>query len=234
MASGWRKNDAALTAAYAGVTQRMLQSARVGAGDRVLDVACGGGEPAISAAEHVGPGGRVLATDFVEEMLQAARDKAARKRLTNIEFRRVDGEVLEVASGSIDAALMRWGLMFMPDPVVCLRRVRVALRSGGRIAVACWTAPAENPWVSSIIGALRKHVEVPAAAPGTPNIFAFADPARLRSVLEEAGFVDVEVEAVTATFLPSASGAAHFALVRELAAPIARLASRCGRPVTAQ
>ena len=57
VASGWRKNDAALTAAYAGVTQRMLQSARVGAGDRVLDVACGGGEPAISAAEHVGPGG---------------------------------------------------------------------------------------------------------------------------------------------------------------------------------
>lgn len=76
VASGWRKNDAALTAAYAGVTQRMLQSARVGAGDRVLDVACGGGEPAISAAEHVGPGGRVLATDFVE---RCSRPPATRR-----------------------------------------------------------------------------------------------------------------------------------------------------------
>ena len=226
VAPGWKKHDAGLTAAYGAVTQRMLQGARVGAGGRVLDVACGAGEPSLTAAEQVGPAGHVLATDFVEEMLEAAREKAARRRLSNIEFRRVDGEGIELDPGSFDSALMKWGLMYMPDPIGCLRRMHAALRSGGRIAVACWSAPSENPWAALVVGAIKKHLEVPPPAPGAPHLFAFADKGRLQTALTEAGFVDIEIEAVPANAPPASSGAAHFAWVRDLAGPVTRLAAR--------
>ena len=225
VAEGWRKNDASLATSYRGVTERMLQLAKVGAGARVLDVASGTGEPAIPAAEQVGPNGYVLGTDFVEEMLVVARDKAKRRRLGNVEFRRVDAEELSVDAGAFDAALLRWGLMFMPDPIACLRQLHRALRTGGRVAVACWASPEKNPWVAAPLAAVKKRVDVPPPPPGAPGLFAFADPARLTSALVAAGFVDVAVEEVVANSPPATSGRAHLAWVCELADPLARLAS---------
>src|SRR5690349_7569314 len=110
---GLRKHDARMRASGAPVTEHMLQTARVDADDRVLDIACGTGEPALTAAEQVGPAGHVLGTDFVEGMLAVARAQAMRRELANVDFRRVDGEELEVRAGAYDAVLIRWGLMFM-------------------------------------------------------------------------------------------------------------------------
>ena len=79
VAPGWRKHDERLVAASAPVTARMLHLLQVRPGTNVLDIACGTGEPAIAVAERVAPGGRVVATDFVDEMLAFAREKAARR-----------------------------------------------------------------------------------------------------------------------------------------------------------
>jgi enediyne biosynthesis protein CalE5 len=222
VAPGWKKHDARLRASYAPVTERMLQTARVGARERVLDIACGTGEPALSAAEQVGPAGYVLGTDFVEEMLAFARLKAARRGLLHVDFRRVDGEELEVPAGSFDAVLIRWGLMLMPDPLACLVRARRALRTGGRISVACWAGPDRNPAIAIPMSVLMRHVDAPDL--GAPGAFAFADPDQLRATLERAGFCDVELEQV-----PIDDGGEHddgvafCSFVREVAVPAARL-----------
>ncbi len=224
VAPGWRKHDARLRDSLAPVTERMLSVARIGPGQRVLDVACGTGEPAIPAAEQVGPRGHVLATDFAEEMLVVARDKAARRGLTQLEFRRVDGEQLNPGGDPFDAALIRFGIMFMPDPVACLRAVRGALRPGGRIAVATWAGPDLNPWLQVALSVLKSHLDVPAPPPGAPGLFAFADPERLRAALKESGFQDVVAEEVH--LLPGGafdSGHDYFTFLRELSAPLARL-----------
>ncbi len=226
VAPGWKKHEAALSSAYAGVTERMLLAAGVRAGSRVLDIACGSGEPSVSAALEVGPSGFVLGTDFVAEMIAAAREKAQRKGLQNIELRRVDGEELAVEPGSFDAALSRWGVIFMPEPLACLRRMHGALHTGGRVAIACWAPPAENPWVALVLGAIRKQIEIPSPPPGAPGMFSFADRAKLLAVLEQAGFTGVQVEAVPAASPPMGSGAAHFGFVRELAGPVARLVAQ--------
>lgn len=223
VAPGWKKHEAALSAAYARVTERMLHAAGIRAGSRVLDIACGSGEPSVSAALQVGANGFVLGTDFVEEMLASAREKAKAKGLHNVEFRRVDGEELAVDPGSFDAALSRWGVIFMPEPLACLRRMHGALRTGGRVAIACWAPPAENPWVALVLGAIRKHIDIPAPPPGAPGMFSFADRAKLHDALEQAGFGQVHIEAVPAASPPMRSGAAHFGFVRELAGPVARL-----------
>jgi ubiquinone/menaquinone biosynthesis C-methylase UbiE len=223
VAPGWRKHDAMLTRLSRPVSLRMLDLAGVGAGHRVLDIACGTGEPALPAAERVGPAGFVLATDVVEDMLAFAREKAAARGLGHVEFRGVDGEALDVPPASFDAATIRWGLMFMPDPVACLSRARVALRPGGRIAAACWAPPEKNPFIAVPVAAIRRHVDVPQPPPGAPGIFAFADPARLRAVLEEAGFSEVAVEPLELVMSEFDTPEEGWTFLRELAGPIAML-----------
>jgi enediyne biosynthesis protein CalE5 len=136
VAPNWRKHDKRLTEAFGRVSLALLDQAGVKEGDAVLDVACGTGEPAIPAALRVGPNGRVFATDFVAGMVDFAREKAAAAGLRNIEFRVMDGEQLDLPWATFDAATLRWGLMFMPDPTACLQRIHRALKSGARLALA--------------------------------------------------------------------------------------------------
>jgi SAM-dependent methyltransferase len=161
--------------------------------------------------------------DHVLDVASGTREKAAGRGLKNIEFRRVDGEMLDVPDASFDAVTMRFGLMFMPDPGACLSRARRALKPGAHIALVCWAAPDRNPWASLPIAVLKRHVEVPAPPPGAPGLFAFADAARLRSTIEAAGFSDVKVEEVELTMSDFDTGAEYVAFTLELAGPIAML-----------
>jgi 2-polyprenyl-3-methyl-5-hydroxy-6-metoxy-1,4-benzoquinol methylase len=190
---------------------------------RVLDIACGTGQPAISVAETVGPRGSVLATDFVEPVVSFARDKARERGLRNIEFRCVDGEALDVDAGSFDAATMRWGLMFMPSPVETVKHAHRALRPQGRIALSTWASPQQNPFATIALDALRQHMEVPTPPPGAPGIFAFADPDALRSTIEAGGFAEVQVEPLEFVNGVYDSGEHYWSTLRDLAAPIVRL-----------
>jgi ubiquinone/menaquinone biosynthesis C-methylase UbiE len=83
------------------LSERLLELAEVGPGDRVLDIATGIGEPAVTTARRVGPEGRVLATDIAPGMLEIGRERAAELGLDNVEFWEADAEALELpASGS--------------------------------------------------------------------------------------------------------------------------------------
>ena len=223
VAPGWGKYDALMRTWAAPVTERMVALADIRVGSRVLDIACGAGEPALTVAERVGPKGSVLATDFVEEMVGFARSKAQARALSNVEFRCVDGEVIDALAGSFDAVTMRWGLMFMPDPVACMRRVNAALKPGGKAVVCCWTEAANNPFVTVPLGVLKRHMEVPTPPEGAPGIFALANPDRLRNIFSEAGFRDVAIEQVTIPMADFATGAEYDVFIRELAGPVASL-----------
>jgi SAM-dependent methyltransferase len=156
-------------------------------------------------------------------MVGFARSKAQARALSNIEFRCVDGEVIDAPDGSFDAVTMRWGLMFMPDPVECMRRVHAALRPGGKTVVCCWTEAANNPFVTVPLGVLKRHMEVPTPPAGAPGIFALASPDRLRAIFAEAGFRDVAIEQITLPMADFATGAEYDVFIRELAGPVASL-----------
>ncbi len=226
VAPGWRKHDARLLESTSPVTERMLARLRLSPGRHVLDIASGTGEPAIPAARSVGPTGRVVGTDFVPEMLAIAREKAARAGLRHLEFIVSDGEALTLPSDSFDAVSMRFGLMFMADPVECLRRAHDALKPDGRIAVACWAGADLNPWAAIPMGIVRRHLKLDPPPPGAPGLFAMADQDRLRSTIESAGFRNVRVEPVDVTMADFASGQEYFDFTLELAGPIAMLFER--------
>ena len=222
-ASGWKRRDELLRKGAAPVSTRLLELAGITAGQRVLDIASGTGEPAIPAAQRVGPNGRVCGTDLVEEMLVHAREKAATAGMSNIEFHCVDGETLDFEAASFDAATCRWGLMFMPEPEVCLRLVHGVMKEKARFATACWSEPAKNPFVSLLMQELANYMELPKPPPDAPGIFALADPDRLCSLLDSAGFRDVVLEEMEINVIEVADGSAYWEAMSDLAAPVMTL-----------
>jgi len=221
-APAWKKYDEVLTAFAEPVTVAMIERASIRSGMRVLDVACGTGHPAIPIALRVAAGGSVLATDFAEPMVAVARAKAAELGLTNIEFRVVDSETLDVPAGSFDAATMRWGLMFMPDPVAAIRGIAEALRPGAHVALTVWASPDKVPFASLPMAVLRNHTTVPTPPPGAPGMFAFADPDRIRAVLTEGGFRDIQIDSITIS-QDHVSPESYWTQMREMAAPLRTL-----------
>ncbi len=219
-AEGWKKNDERLRTVTAPVTQRLLGLAAVAPGSRVLDIACGTGQPAIPEAELVGPAGFVLAIDMTPEMLDVARENARERNLHNVEFRLSDGEEIDVPPASFDAVTCRWGLMFMPEPMRCLSNACRALKPGGRIAVAVWGPPERNPFFVLPMAILRKYADIPVPDPNAPGVFALADRAKLQFIVEQAGFHDVMLEEMELPMAEYDSGTEYWNFTREMVGPL--------------
>ncbi len=233
-AEGWRRRDALLTEGAAPVTERMLELSGIKAGSRLLDIASGTGEPSISAAKIVGSSGQVMGTDLVEEMLIVAREKVVREGLENIEYHCRDAEALEFDMALFDAVTIRWGLMFMPDPLACLTAAYKALKPAGRIVLACWAAPEKNPFVGVMMQALSEYMDIPESPAGAPGIFAFADPVRLESVLKSAGFSRIEIKEIVIDVIEVEDGRAYWEAMSDLAAPVMALVKQLDETVRIQ
>jgi ubiquinone/menaquinone biosynthesis C-methylase UbiE len=200
VANGWRRWWQTFEQGAQHLSNRMVEMAEIQTGHRVLDVATGIGEPAITAAQKVAPNGQVTATDLSPEMLDIAKERAVALGLQNIEFRQTDAEALDLAAGSFDAALCRWGLMYLPNLRNALSTVRKLLDPAGRFTAAVWSVPAKVPFNSLPMAVLRERFDVPAPPAGTPSPFGLADPSLLEKALTQVGFTQVNVEPITVTF----------------------------------
>ena len=181
--AAWRRWTPTLDRWYGAATREMLDMARVQPGQRVLDIAAGAGEPAVSAAERVGPNGYVLATDISEGIIELARQVASERGLKQIETRAMDGEKLDLPDASFDAVLCRLGLMYMPNPVTALREWRRVLKPGGRVAVAVFSTPDRNPWGAVPATIIRRRAQLPPPVPGQPGPFSLGGARRPRRLL---------------------------------------------------
>lgn len=226
VAGGWAKHTPMIGTLFGPVTERMFELAGLRERHKVLDLACGAGDPAIPAAQRVGRFGRVVGIDFVPGMVESAQQRARDLGLTNIEFQLADAENLQLPDSIFDVCSMRWGLMFMPEPEKCLATARAALKETGRLVLSCWAGPERNPWAAIPLAVFKRYIEVPQPPPGATGIFAFADPERIRAVMQAAGFRDIQIEAFELRAADSASGADFFTLVREIAGPLAALHER--------
>ena len=218
---GWRRRQADLTAGDAAVTERLLELAQIGPGMRVLDLACGAGDPALAVAARVGPAGHVLGLDLSQAMVDEARALAAERGVRNAAFRRIASELdLGVAEAGFDAATCRFGVMFMPDPVAALAAVRRALKPGGRLSVSTWGRPERSPYITVTSEVVGRHAALPPAAPGAPGATRLPTPAAVEGVLRAAGFVAVAAEAIEVVALAAETAAACWEARLATAGPI--------------
>jgi SAM-dependent methyltransferase len=172
------------------LTLELLARCGAVAGARVLDVGCGNGVPAISAARSVGAKGRVVGIDLAEPMIEHAHKRAAAVGAPNVEFLARSAEVL-AGLGPFDAAYSRFALMLVPDPVAAARAIRDVLRPGGRLAACVWGGEGEVPFCSIVPYVLRDTLDVAPPQPDAPGPLRLGRPGQLVDVLRAAGFVDV-------------------------------------------
>ena len=222
VSGGWDKWWPVLEHGAQVVSDTLLNMAQAGPGHRIIDIATGIGEPALSAARRVGPGGRVIATDQAPQMLAIARRRAADLGVTNIEFLEMDGELADCTEDNHDVVLCRWGLMFFPNPGQALRRFHALLIPGGRCAAAVWSTPPRVPGISFAMGFVRERLQLPPPPANLPNPFCLADVDRLQNLFEQAGFEDIQLQTLKVTFAAD-SPADYTRFTRDIAAPVVAL-----------
>jgi len=201
-APGWRKYEKDMLRPMAPVSDQLIRSAGITAGQTVLDVATGTGEPALTIAKIVGKAGKVIGVDLSPEMLQIAKQRAASEGLTNIAFQVVEDENLSMfQDNTFDSVVCRNGLMFMPDPVKALTAFLRVLKPDGKASVTVWGSPEKAPVMSMFMKTISKHVpEMKPPPPGTPGgPFAIPSIDMLRGLFSRAGFSDFSATTTEAT-----------------------------------
>ncbi len=195
-APGWVRRQEAIRALGEPVSHWMLEAVSLKPGGRVLELAAGLGETGMLAAELVAPTGGVIISDQADAMLDGARARAVELGLSNVEFQVLGAEWIDLPLASLDAVLCRWGYMLLADPRAALIETRRVLRPGGRVSLAVWDAPQHNPWALLPRLELLERGLAETPSPGTPGPFALGDPERVRAQLEQAGFADIDVQAL--------------------------------------
>jgi len=177
------------------IWKRFVDAELVGSTARVLDVGCGTGGPTRDIA-RVAANGEVTGIDLSTRMLELARERSAHDGLGNVTFVRGDAQVFSFEPGSLDVAMSSFGCMFFNDPVAAFTNIGGGLRSGGALALLAWRTLQENHWLMSLRDALAVGRELPVPPPDAPTPFALADPERVSTILESAGFDSVALEPI--------------------------------------
>ncbi|MDX6688966.1 MAG: hypothetical protein QOG15_423 [Solirubrobacteraceae bacterium] len=199
-AAGWGQRRAVMQDAGRPVSAWLVDAIEPQPGHRVLELAAGPGDTGFLAAELIQPGGTLICTDGSPAMVDQARARAAELQITNVEFRAMDAEWIDLPTADVDGVLARWGYMLLADPAAALRETRRVLRPGGRVALAAWDDPVHNPWIAVPIRELAAMGASEPPDPDEPGPFAFSDPARIEELLGEAGFTEIQVEPIDIVF----------------------------------
>ncbi|MDP1820766.1 MAG: methyltransferase domain-containing protein [Acidimicrobiales bacterium] len=163
------------------VGESLCESLDLSAGSRVLDVAAGNGNASLAAARR---GCQVLATDYVDELLEGTRRRAEADGLP-VETQVADAEALPFEDARYDAVLSTFGVMFVPNPERAAAELLRVCRPGGAIGLANWTPAGFIGQLFTIVG---QHAPGPA---GVPSPLAWGTEDRLEELL--GGGAEVEV-----------------------------------------
>ena len=174
-------------------SDRLLHHAAVRPTVRVLDVASGLGEPAFTMAKSARS---VLGIDLSERMVERSNALAKSRGATNVEFRVMDAEDLDLPGSSFDVATCRFGLQIVTDPDKTVAEVLRVLKPGGRFAATVWGPGERCPAIHVIIEPMLKHAE-PDETGYIPTPYEMGGPGELVAVMKKAGFASATEERFT-------------------------------------
>jgi SAM-dependent methyltransferase len=197
-AQAWEAHAEAMRRDTMPVSLWMVEALGPQPGDTLLELAAGPGETGFLAAELIRPGGELISSDVAPEMLNVAQRRAQELGLDNVRFKQIDADTsIDIEAASIDGVLCRWGYMLMADPNNALRETRRVLKSGGRLVLAAWASPEDNPWVAILGRELTRRGLAEPVDPAAPGQFTWAPEGVIAEQLADAGFVEYEVDDVS-------------------------------------
>ena len=182
-------------AVLSSVTDRIIRDACVKPGMRVLDVACGAGNPSLDLAQIVGSRGMVVGIDITPAMIELARCEASEAGIQNVRFEVVENETVPYSiEQDFDVVSCRFGLMFMPDPLAALIAWRKVLKAGGRVSI-CTHATLPAFYVTMMI--VERLAPAVAKELRWRDVLSLSSPSTILALCADAGFIDIRVNSET-------------------------------------
>jgi SAM-dependent methyltransferase len=194
----WADNYRLTDRAFSGLTERLL--GRVGGcdGKQALDIGCGAGELSLALGRG-NPQARIVGVDVSPDLVATARQRG--DALENVSFVEADAAHWKPDGFQPDVLFSRHGVMFFDVPVMAFANLRQLAAPGGKLVFSCFRSPALNPWATELASLL----ELPPVGQGTaPGPFAFADEDHVRGILDNAGWRDIQFEAVDFAYVAGA------------------------------
>lgn len=165
-------------------------------GDRVLDACCGAGASAIPAARKVAPDGHVDAIDIAEPLLSLGMQYANQQGVTTVDFKAADANTWD-ADQPYDVVQSSYGVFFLPEMDISVRRLLGLLCSGGRFGLSAWWRPALHGFSAALMDTVTAFGADPAESPGARRVNTQAErigtPETMRSWLESLGLTNIVV-----------------------------------------
>ena len=218
----WVQERGGIDALLAPIATAAIERAAVARGSHVIDIGCGCGTTTLALAELAGPTGTVLGIDVSATMIAEARSRIP-PGATHVSFHLADASTYRFARQRAHVAFSRFGVMFFADPAQAFANIRTALRPDGRLVFVCWQALVENDWARIPMAAALAFLPPPEPpAPTAPGPFAFADAARVRRILEHAGYTHIAIDGLNLPLRLEGSLDAAVAFYRDIG-PAARL-----------
>lgn len=213
MGTRWLADIDSFESMVAPIGAALLARAAYGEGEHVVDIGCGGGATSLAIASAIGPSGSVIGIDISPDLTGKATERAQDAGMLNARFVCADAASYRPET-PFDRLFSRFGSMFFPDPHAAFAHMHGCLRPGGRIDLAVWGPPRDNPWMMEMMGVLRRHINVPPAIPRTPGPFAFEDLNYLTAILSDGGFMGLDIAPYTGLQLIGGIGASPEEAVR--------------------
>lgn len=188
----WKKHQANIERMFAPLTSALIDAAQIRAGQSVLDIGGGSGQPSLTIARLVADKGSVTYTDPSAGMVQTAREEAQRRGLTNIQFHQAGAESLPFPDDRFDVAVGRLSAMFFPDMAAGLREIVRVVKPGGRVSFVVWSSNNINPFFSSVTEILDRFIPSEQEDEDAPGAFRFARPGKLAKQLADAGATSID------------------------------------------
>ena len=192
-ASGWETVASEYEEHWRSITRRaidpLIDAAGVERGARVVDVGAGSGDAAGRAVER---GAIATGVDVAAAMVEIAA-----RRHPAAQFVQASATRLPFADGSFDAAVGNIVIQHIGEPERAALELALVLVSGGRVALSTWDAPERSPFFATILGAVADADVPPPAVPAGPSFFQFADDVVFAALLQNAGFAEVQIDAIS-------------------------------------
>jgi SAM-dependent methyltransferase len=188
-AEEWRRTDRSLAPVNAALVAELASQGS--AGSSIVDIGCGAGATSLAIAAAF-PDARITGVDLSEALIAVARERAGSD--DRLAFEAGDAASWSPADAGFDRIVSRHGVMFFDDPAAAFANIFALGRPGATLAFSCFRDRGENEWMRATRPVIQHFAPETLAAPEpATGPFAFADPARIESILRAAGFAQPRV-----------------------------------------